>query len=74
MPTLKDYDFKDIVFGPSRTCPECEEAELEITADPNLFECNFCGSQWRRIKPIATEDGKITNIPKKLQKLLNENK
>jgi ribosomal protein L37AE/L43A len=56
MPTLKNSDFKNIAFGPTRTCPECEEPKLEITGDPNTFECNHCGSIWKRIKPtISTE-------------------
>lgn len=71
MPTLKTSDFKDMAFGPTRTCPECEEPELEITGeDPNIFECNFCGAKWHRLLPTATVSGKLTNIPPKLKKLL----
>jgi ribosomal protein L37AE/L43A len=72
MPTLKTSDFKNIVLGPTRTCPECEEPELEITADPNIFECNFCGAIWHRLKPTATENGRIINKPDKLKKLLRK--
>jgi ribosomal protein L37AE/L43A len=73
MPTLKTSDFNNILLGPTRTCPECEEPELEITADPNVFECNFCGSVWHRIKPTKTEEGQMTNMPKKLKELLRKN-
>jgi len=74
MPTLKNSEFKDFVIGPTRTCPECEEPELEITADPNIFECNFCGAHWRRLKPLALKNGKMIKIPKKLKELLKDNK
>src|SRR3989338_3411908 len=74
MPTLKDCDFKEIFLGPSRTCPECEEPELEITADLNIFECNFCGAKWHRLQPIMTQSGKMTHLPDKLKKLLNQKK
>ena len=73
MPTLKTSKFNNFILGPTRTCPECEEPELEITADPNVFECNFCGAKWRRLQPTMTKDGKMKNIPKKLKKLLKEN-
>jgi hypothetical protein len=72
MPTLKTTDFKKIVLGPTRTCPECEEPELEITSDQNTFQCNFCGSIWYRIQPTMTKKGKMTNIPDKLKKLLKK--
>jgi hypothetical protein len=74
MPTLKTSDFKRIELGPTRTCPECEEPELEITADHNVFECNFCGAIWHRIKPQMTCEGKMVNLPKKLQVLLKQKK
>ncbi|MFH1590459.1 MAG: hypothetical protein ABIC95_00885 [archaeon] len=72
MPTLKTSDFKEIFLRPTRTCPECEEAELEITENPNIFKCNFCGAQWQRLAPLATKNGKLRNIPKKLQALLKQ--
>ena len=70
MTTLKTSDFKNVSFGPTRTCPECEEPELEITDDLNIFECNFCGSIWQRLEPIQTINGKMTKIPAKLKELL----
>lgn len=73
MVTLKTSDFKNIVLGPTRTCPECEEPGLEITEDQNIFECNHCGAIWKRLKPIATEKG-MTNMPEKLKRLLQEGK
>jgi hypothetical protein len=72
MPTLKTSNFKNFVSGPTRTCPECEEPELEITADPNVFECNSCGAIWHRIQPTATETGRMINLPAKLKKLLKK--
>ena len=74
MPTLKNSDFKNVPFGPTRTCPECEEPELEITEDLNIFECNFCGSKWQRLEPLKSEDGEMTNMPEKLMQLLKEGK
>ena len=59
---------------PTRICPECEEPELEITADPSIFECNFCGAKWRRLQPVMTENGKMINLPEKLRKILKQNK
>jgi len=73
MPTLKTSKFNKISLGPTRTCPECEEPELEITADPNIFECNFCGAIWLRITPTMTKDGRMTNLPSKLKSLLKKN-
>ena len=70
MPTLKTSDFKNIPFGPTRTCPECEESELEVTEDPNIFECNFCGAVWHRLKPTKTNEGEMINVPDKLKELL----
>ena len=55
---------------PTRTCPECEKHDLEISEDCNIFECNNCGSIWHRLKPTAKENGEITNMPEKLKKLL----
>jgi hypothetical protein len=72
MPTLKTSNFNKIILGPTRTCPECEEPELEISADPNIFECNFCGSKWFRIQPTMTENGRMTNLPPKLKALLKK--
>ena len=70
MPTLKDSNFNNVPFGPTRTCPECEQPELEITEDLNIFECNFCGSKWQRLEPFKKENGQMTKIPKKLKELL----
>ena len=72
MTTLKTSDFKNLVLGPTRTCSECEKPELEITEDQNTFECNHCGSVWKRLKPAIREDGKMIDIPKKLKKLLKD--
>lgn len=47
-----------IEFMSARSCPECEQPDLEITANPNVSECNFCGAIWHRIKPQMTYDGK----------------
>ena len=75
MPTLKTSNFNKITLGPTRTCPECEEPELEITGeDLNLFECNYCGALWFRVKPTMTENGKMTNLPTKLKKLIKKGK
>ena len=70
MPTLKTSDFKNVAFGPTRTCPECEEPELEVTEDLNVFECNFCGSRWKRLAPVKDKNGKMINMPEKLKQLL----
>ncbi len=70
MVTLKDSDFKNVMFGPTRTCPECEEPELEITDDLNIFECNFCGAKWQRLAQIMQKNGEMYKIPEKLKKLL----
>lgn len=72
MPTLKNYDFKEIYLGPTRTCPECEEPELEITKEPNIFECTFCGAKWHRLQPTMTSSGKMTRLPEKLKQLLKK--
>ena len=53
-----------------RICPECENEELEITADLNTFECNLCGAVWKRIKPLMRADGKMMQLPVKLKSLL----
>lgn len=71
MPTMKTSDFNDVLTGPTRTCPECEEPELEITADQNIFECNYCGAVWHRLKPTM-KDGKMINLPDKPKKLLKK--
>ena len=40
-----EIDEKGKLHCPTRTCPECETENLEISAeDENRFECNFCGS------------------------------
>ncbi len=70
MPTLKNSN--KIFLGATRTCPECEQPELEISADPNTFECNFCGAIWLRIKPTITKDGRMINLPPKLKQLLRK--
>ena len=54
----------------TRTCPECEAPELEITEDINIFECNFCGSRWKRLEPFKKKNGEMTKIPAKLKELL----
>jgi hypothetical protein len=72
MPTLKTSNFNKMFFGPTRTCPECEEPELEITGDPNVFECNYCGAIWHRLRPTMTEKGKMVDLPSKLKKLLKQ--
>ena len=74
MPTLKTSNFNKIFLGPTRTYPECEEPELEITADQNTFGCNLCGAIWHRIQPTMTKNGKMTNLPAKLKKLLKKKK
>ena len=74
MPTLKTSDFKNVPLGPTRTCPECEENELEITGNPNIFECNYCGSKWERLEPFKKDNGEVTKIPEKLKRLLKEEK
>jgi hypothetical protein len=75
MPTLKTSDFKELTFGPTRTCPECEEPELEVTGEnPNIFECNYCGALWHRLQPTVSLTGRMTNFPTKLKKLLKQGK
>ncbi len=69
MPTLKTSGFNDIFSGPTRTCPECEEPELEISENENIFECNYCGAVWHRLKPTM-KNGRMSNLPDKLKKLL----
>ncbi|MBS3125257.1 hypothetical protein J4211_03325 [Candidatus Woesearchaeota archaeon] len=63
-------EFFEVVIGPMRICPECENEELEITADLNTFECNLCGAVWKRIKPLMRADGKMMQLPVKLKSLL----
>ena len=75
MPTLKTSGFKELVLGPTRTCPECEEPELEISGiNQDIFECNNCGAIWQRIIPFKTESGKMTKLPAKLKELLKNGK
>ncbi len=73
MPTLKNCKFDKLFLGPTRTCPECEQEELEISAEANIFICNFCGAVWQRLKPTMTIDGRLTNLPSKLKRLLKKN-
>lgn len=56
---------------PQRYCPECENQALEVTEDDNTYECNACGSIWRRLKPLNDGTGKMINKPTKLKKMLN---
>lgn len=56
----------------SRTCPECEEFGLEVTEDPNIYECQVCGSIWQRLKPINDGTGKMISMPKKLKEFLKD--
>jgi len=72
--SLIEIDESGNIFYPTRTCPECETYNLEISAeDENVFECNYCGSIWQRLRPIK-KNGEITNIPKKLRKMLKNQK
>lgn len=56
----------------TRYCPECDDWGLEVTGDVNVYECNICGSIWKRLKPINDGLGNMVNIPKKLKKLLKK--
>ena len=63
---------KGKMYFPTRTCPECETENLEVSAeDDNKFECNLCGSIWQRLKPL-NKNGKMTDMPKKLKEFLKK--
>jgi len=55
-----------------RYCPECDDWGLEVTEDVNVYECNICGSIWKRLKPLNDGIGNMINMPEKLKKLLKE--
>jgi len=57
-----------------RYCPECDDWGLEVTEDVNVYECNICGSIWKRLKPLNDGTGNMINMPKKLKKLIKERK
>ena len=58
----------------ARYCPECDDWGLEITEDPNTYECNICGSIWRRLKPLNDGMGNMIDMPEKLKKLIKDGK
>lgn len=69
----EDEDFHDDNFNPlSRTCPECNIGELEVTGDLNIYECGTCGSIWKRLKPLNDGTGNMINLPEKLKRLLGK--
>ena len=69
----EDYDENEI--NPFvRYCPECDDWGLEVTGEVNVYECNICGSIWKRLKPINDGTGNMINMPKKLKRLLKKGK
>lgn len=67
----EDYDEGDI--NPFvRYCPECDGWGLMVTEDVNVYECDICGSIWKRLKPLNDGTGNMINVPKKLKKLIGE--
>ena len=54
----------------TRTCPECDQFGLEVTDDPNTYECQVCGSIWARLRPLNDGTGRMILMPPKLKKLL----
>ncbi len=69
----EDYDEEEI--NPlARYCPECDDWGLIVTEDPNVYECEICGSIWERLKPLNDGTGGMINMPEKLKKLLKEGK
>lgn len=57
----------------TRYCPECGGFGLEVSGeDVNTYECEICGSVWKRLKPTNDGTGKMINMPEKLKKLLKE--
>ena len=68
----ENYDEDEINFF--RHCPECDNQGLEVTEDVNIYECNMCGSVWKRLKPLNNGSGKMVNIPEKLKEFLKEEK
>jgi len=55
-------------FFTTRYCSECGYFGLEITEDLNTYECEVCGSVWKRLKP-RNNGKKMVGMPKKLKKL-----
>ncbi len=59
-------------YPATRTCPECENFGLDVSAeDVNRYVCKICGSVWQRLKPVNDGTGKMINTPDKLKKLLD---
>jgi len=58
----------------ARYCPECDDWGLIVTEDPNLYECEICGSVWKRLRPLNDGTGKMVNLPEKLKGLLKGGK
>lgn len=57
----------------NRPCPECGNGMgLLVTEDVNTYECQVCGSVWKRLKPVNDGTGKMVNMPGKLKKVLIE--
>ena len=67
-----DEDYDEEISAWIRYCPECDDWGLEITGDVNVYECNICGSIWKRLKPLNDGTGNMINMPEKLKKLLKE--
>ena len=66
-----DEDYDENGMNPFvRYCPECDDLGLEVTEDVNVYECNICGSIWKRLKPLNDGVGNMINMPKKLKKLI----
>jgi len=67
----EDYDEEEI--NPlARYCPECDDWGLIVTEDPNIYECEICGSIWKRLKPLNDGFGNMTDMPEKLKKLIED--
>jgi hypothetical protein len=71
---MMNFEWDEEEINPlARYCPECDDWGLIVTAeDPNLYECEICGSIWRRLKPLNDGTGKMVNMPNKLKRLLEE--
>ena len=69
-----DEDYDEEINPFVRYCPECDDWGLIVTGDVNVYECEICGSIWKRLKPINDGTGNMINMPKKLKKLLKEGK
>ena len=66
-----DEDYDEEKINPFvRYCPECDGWGLKVSEDVNVYECNICGSVWRRLKPLNDGIGNMINMPKKLKKLI----